>query len=383
MHNQFNYLAIQSAWERGDPDALKHAVLRICDDAESYRPIASGGAKRILAVRGTQWAIAIPLESGLDDWQRMVKEEVDITRRLRRHDLLTSNYEYDTIQTKGYNIPALRMPNFSEMLKLGIQVRDRKNLCFGESMLFANIVAVEDASHWEKLFEGLESDLHSYFMSGLRLFETDSWNLAIQDTPATPEYKTNEPGELLSRKQKLRLFFYDLSSKNYHYTDSHYEFIDAHGNALDQNVREAVIFKLKSFVIPAVLASLTKKEKDNISKELEGVEDVSTEILALAKPALNKLLPKIVTRLTSKIVNSIEVLPIDQRRERFSAASEPGLRNSNELKYAIKHNQSFFFHLPVNRYTGDNLETRLLASQRTKTAMLHAEEMEREFRCGV
>jgi len=45
MHNQFNYIAMQRAWEQENPSvALRRAVCRVCDDADSYRPIGSGGA---------------------------------------------------------------------------------------------------------------------------------------------------------------------------------------------------------------------------------------------------------------------------------------------------------------------------------------------------
>jgi len=104
--------------------------------------------------------------------------------------------------------------------------------------------------------------------------------------------------------------------------------------------------------------------------------------LEVAAPALNKALTQIVARLTARLVKSIEALPTGEREKRFSISSEPMSRIAAELKYAIKENHSFFFQSSVRQYEGENLESRPLATEKTKAAMLRAQ-VQRPFQSLV
>ncbi len=328
-----------------------------------FQRLGGGGAKQIHAINQSKWAIATPLnyrETSLKQWLAMIRSEIDIAKQVRAAGLLAQNYSWHeqttTVQGLSYQLPVLRMHNFRFLSDQGLQVRDRKGgKHYDDSTLFGTIKLLASPEHWSLLTEWIEADLMVYFSKGLIIPDIDSWNLAIQDTDQTTDTAVTQSKIVTHRKQKIRLYFYDFSSKFQHRTTQ---------NRLKAIEKKDIERVINIFVIPAIFSAISKEELMQLQLSSDNPASLTRDVLAaIAKPALTQLIPSMAARINAVLKHS------EQEKEQSHAT--PGRPDEDS---AANPQPRFFFvdRLHHAHKKPGTLVSRIEATQRTEAALQRA-----------
>ncbi len=325
--------------------------------------IASGGSKRIYELDQDGWeVIALPSLVDLMTWERIVKEEYEISQKLKLEGFRTQDVEVIHVFFDGcpYPMIALKMLNFKYLVNKGIQIRDSKNTIAmtaekkiadnenkhedfpdtcslfteeelkvvysvdgcGSSEIFSSLENLRSFEHWSRIFEDILPDITHYFSFGLSLENPDSWNLLIENTENTPNFDLNEMRLFIERSQHLRLFFFDFSSKKTPFIERYYRFYNDDGEVNVANIKYQVNQLLKSRITTMILDSMTLPEIKRILKEAGKEEHPyyvyhwTSEMAALAKETLDDLKPQIIDQIIDQVKNTLENFVPEERQEK-------------------------------------------------------------------
>lgn len=224
----------------GDP--LEREIYNIPIEPGKIYVDGKGGFKRVFRLPDGK-AMAIPnldalsfshpeaAESYAAIWERAVNEEKEYSRRARAAGLEAQDIEIEFLHINEHTLPVMVMPSFARLSEEGLQVRDYKSphSSCGHSMLFGTPQNLEDPDYFRSIIHPLLDDAALAITHNLS-FGSDTCNLAILDTAETPAHDRSTLELFNHRKQKLRLFFFDFSSKTGPRNDSNLELLDEQGN---------------------------------------------------------------------------------------------------------------------------------------------------------
>ncbi len=229
--------------------------------------LGKGGSKLVYDL-GNGYAVGLlNIQSNpinIPTWERLIREEVAASQKLRQLGLCTQSYAEATLCFDGYPAKVLKMPTFALLATRGQQVRDSKNSnqYYGTSLLFGNLSNLQSFAHWQKVLQGFQEDLVIYYSESLK-FDTDTFNLAIVDSPETPAHDRTALALFTERKQKVRFCFYDFSSKHAESKETKYDFLNSDGN-LEREFIEQKIDYLFDRVTSIISVGLLPIEYVNI-----------------------------------------------------------------------------------------------------------------------
>lgn len=200
-------LFMDDKWEKLTVDGMEIAKTKL-------KFIARGGSK-IIIVLGNGEVLGLVKSADAAFHAIFVDTEVALAEHLKQAGLRALEYKKAMVLIDGHPLPMLKMPHFETLNLRGQQVRDRKNheSSCGSSMIFATYENLTSVEHWRRIFCTIEDDIVNYNCHSFN-FDSDAFNLVIEDTEDTLPHANHTPVLFTERKQTIHLFFFDFSDKN-------------------------------------------------------------------------------------------------------------------------------------------------------------------------
>lgn len=259
--------------------------------------LGKGGSKLVFDLHNGH-AVAFfntqPNPTAIQMRNRLIKEEVAVSQKLRQLGLCTQAYEKATLYFDGSPIPVLKMPTFDSLVTQGQQVRDIRNSHhYGTSLLFENLSNLQSPKHWQKVLQGIQEDLAIYYSQNLA-FGSDSFNLAVVDSDETPIHDRTALTLFTEHKQKVRFYFYDFSSRDSEYKEIKYNFLNSEGQ-FDRKCIEEKIDSLFTRVVDIISIGLLPIEYINFFGGIHTLQLVSEDAIVKEIPEKTIVLKKMGT----------------------------------------------------------------------------------------
>lgn len=282
--------------------------------------LSSGGSKSIYDL-GDGNVIAVP-RVNYEVWKRMVKEEEKACAEFLNIGLLASDQHRCLAVINNEKFLVLKMPNFKDMVKKGIQVRGQSSKdTYGETLLFGSQKNFLNLDYWHSIFQHLKQDIVTMLVNGL-FTGMDSNHIAIVNTEVTPQHDVDEPGLITERKQELRLFFFDFSHKaSEKQLKQCYYFVDfeGEGGILEKEISEEVNHVAENHLSHA-LNGITNHEYQLLTGEKNngGFTDFFG-LKATEYDIYHKFLFAFKKEIVESVVKKVAELSENQKKERFSS----------------------------------------------------------------